>query len=449
MTHLARPYRTAVHVDEDRILQLVHAPRATRTLARLLLGTLAALIVALAVVPWRQNTQGRGRVIAYAPVERQQSVDAPVEGRVVRWHVQEGDHVEAGSPVADIADNDPNILARLEQERMAQLTRIEAARERRNAVDARLGALGGSADAATRGAEARVLMAHDRVAAAGSAAEGAEQATMTARLNVERQRQLFERGLASKRSVELAELDEVKARTEADRAQAALRASRSEHSAIMADGRRIGTDAQAAISDANATRAVAEAEIALSTAELARIDVRVARQSMQAVKAPRAGTILRVVTKQGGELVKPGDVLAVIVPDTNERAVELWINGNDIPLVTAGRTVRIQFEGWPAIQFAGWPAVAVGTFGGTVAFIDAADDGKGRFRVVVVPDGKLPWPATRFLRQGAGANGWILLDRVRLGYELWRRFNGFPPQLPTKEMFQEKPPSSPTREGNK
>jgi hypothetical protein len=28
------------------------------------------------------------------------------------------------------------------------------------------------------------------------------------------------------------------------------------------------------------------------------------------------------------------------------------------------------------------------------------------------------------------ALGWIQLGTVRLGYELWRQFNGFPPSLP-------------------
>jgi hypothetical protein len=72
--------------------------------------------------------------------------------------------------------------------------------------------------------------------------------------------------------------------------------------------------------------------------------------------------------------------------------------------------------------------VAVGTFGGRVAFVDATDDGKGDFRVVVVPDeDDQPWPSSRFLRQGVRAKGWFLLNEVRLGYELWRQFNGFPP----------------------
>jgi hypothetical protein len=127
--------------------------------------------------------------------------------------------------------------------------------------------------------------------------------------------------------------------------------------------------------------------------------------------------------------VKAGDGLLVIVPDTEDRAVELWIAGNDMPLLSDGRPVRLQFEGWPAVQFTGWPSVAVGTFGGHVALIDSTDDGSGRFRILVRPDTNEPWPTGLYLRQGVRVNGWVLLDSVKLGYELWRRFNGFPPTV--------------------
>ena len=46
---------------------------------------------------------------------------------------------------------------------------------------------------------------------------------------------------------------------------------------------------------------------------------------------------------------------------------------------------------------------------------------------MVRPDADKAWPAGMHLRQGVRVNGWVLLDQVRLGYELWRRFNGFPP----------------------
>jgi adhesin transport system membrane fusion protein len=80
------------------------------------------------------------------------------------------------------------------------------------------------------------------------------------------------------------------------------------------------------------------------------------------------------------------------------------------------------------VQFSGWPSAAIGTYGGKVAFVDPHDDGKGRFRVVVVPDGPHPWPPRQYLRQGTRATGWVLLGRVKLGYEIWRQFNGFPPE---------------------
>jgi hypothetical protein len=109
----------------------------------------------------------------------------------------------------------------------------------------------------------------------------------------------------------------------------------------------------------------------------------------------------------------------------------MWVDGNDAPLITEGRTVRLQFEGWPALQFVGWPQAARGTFGGRVALIDAHDDGNGQFRVVVQPDPDDvdAWPDGSVLRQGVRANGWVLLEQVSVGYELWRRLNAFPPML--------------------
>ena len=138
--------------------------------------------------------------------------------------------------------------------------------------------------------------------------------------------------------------------------------------------------------------------------------------------------IVRLPVYERGQTVKEGDALFTIVPDSSEHAVELWISGNDTPLVTPGDHVRLQFEGWPALQFAGWPSVAVGTFGGQVVAVDATDDGTGKFRLQVRPDpDDVPWPSERFLRQGVRANGWVMLSQVPLWYEVWRQLNGFPP----------------------
>lgn len=412
-------------------MSLVQPSRASRVVARLLVAALVLVAVVLYVTPWQQSAPGAGRVVAYAPDERRQDLEAPIEGRVLRWFVREGSLVKKGDPIVDLTDNDPDILMRLRTERDAVASRLDAARARARSLESRIDSLQESRVSGIAASESRIRMATQRVVAAEQAVALANATLTTAKLNIERQRSLADQGLTSKRQLELTELEEARAQTEVERAKVGLAAARSEEIALTSDRQKVGTDGTASINDAQAAQSAAEAEVANSSAELSRIEVRLARQSAQSVIAPRDGIIFRIIANgHSGEIVKAGDVLAVLVPDTSDRAVELWVSGNDMPLVHEGARARIQFEGWPALQFSGWPSVAVGTFGGRVSFVDATDNGAGSFRVIVVPEEGAKWPAAVYLRQGVRTQGWVQLGRVKLGYEVWRQFNGFPPSLP-------------------
>lgn len=410
-----------------------HSTRIARTVARLLMLILVLGLLALLIVPWQQNVTGSGRVVAYAPLERQQTLQAPVAGRITRWAVQEGSRVKEGELIVEMADNDPELMTRLGEQRGAIEARIRAAQSQMEAYESRVDALRSSRTASVEAAGSRVRMVRERLRSAEQSLAAAQVARETARLNLERQRTLHSNGLTATRALELAQLEHTKSGTDAESARASVDAARSELAALGSDRQRIQTDAEALINDGLAKYEYSKAEFAKERIELTKLDTTLARQSTQQVRAPRAGTILRLLPRQGAEMVKVGDPLAVLVPDASTSAVELYVAGRDAPLISEGRHVRLQFEGWPAVQFAGWPSVAVGTFGGTVSFVDAADDGRGGFRIVVVPDKGEPWPEGRFLRQGVRANGWILLDEVRLGFELWRQFNGFPPSVATSE----------------
>jgi len=238
-------------------------------------------------------------------------------------------------------------------------------------------------------------------------------------------------GLVSTRMVELAQLGYDQAVADLDRAKASLAAASQDRAALEADRVKIENDFKTSIDTAKANLAAARQEIASSLAALQPVEVRLSRQNTQSVVAPRDGIILRLLAQPGSEMLKAGDPVAILVPESQSTVVELWVHGNDMPLIMAGDKVRIQFEGWPAVQFVGWPSVAVGTFGGIVTLVDATDNGLGKFRLLVAPDrNDQPWPARRYLRQGVRANGWVLLRQVPLWWELWRQFNGFPPSLP-------------------
>lgn len=208
----------------------------------------------------------------------------------------------------------------------------------------------------------------------------AKRAVTAGKANLERQERLYNQGINSKRQYELAQIEYAKYQN----------------------------------------------ELAQINIDKISVDVRVARQQTQIIKAHVSGIIFKRLTGQESVVVKAGDVLVQIMPETLSRAVELWIDGNDIPFVRLHQKARLQFEGWPAIQFRGWPEIAVGTFRGKVSFIDPTDNGLGLFRAVIVPDE--PWPDVQYLRQGVRVHGWVQLGIVPLWYELWRQFNGFPPE---------------------
>ena len=154
------------------------------------------------------------------------------------------------------------------------------ARTRVASVEARVEALRNSQRNAATGAVARVRMAQARVRSAEQGVRAADAALTAATLNRDRQASLVRDGLTSTRNMELAELAFVRARTDVDRAQAALSAARSEESALDGDRLRIGTDLDASINDGLASRAAALSEVASANASLAGIEVRLARREL-------------------------------------------------------------------------------------------------------------------------------------------------------------------------
>lgn len=172
--------------------------------------------------------------------------------------------------------------------------------------------------------------------------------------------------------------------------------------------------------------------VAEAAAQLSRAQINISRQSVQVVSAPRDGTILSVNSGATSTFVNAGAIVATFVPDNVKRAVELYIDGRDVALVRPGASVRLQFEGWPVVQFSGWPSVAVGTFGGEVVAVDPSAQTNGRFRILIVEDESdpNPWPGEQFVRFGSKARGWVLLETVTAGYEVWRQLNNFPADFP-------------------
>lgn len=401
---------------------------------------LAILFFALPIIamflPWQQNVTAIGKVTAFSPSERVQTIDAPVSGLISKWYVQEGSVVKEGDVLLEVSDIDPMFKDRLEAQRNNLQTKLNAKQDELKSYQVQQQNLMSSRDAKISAAQFKLDVANQKILSTTEAISAAKATADAAEFQSNRMQRLFVDGLVSKRDLEVAERDLIIAHRNLISAQAQHNSAKAEAQSAKAEILQIRADTQASLDSSSAVINKIKGELADSQNSLTSSEINLSRQNMQRIVAPRAGTIFRLPVNSQSQMISQGQPLLVILPETNARAVELWVDGRDAPLITTDTSVRLEFEGWPAIQVPGWAKIGIGTFSGKVSFVDPTDNGTGSFRVMVVPDENYPdWPSARFLRQGISAKGWILLENVTIGYEIWRLLNGFPARIPELQTY--------------
>ncbi len=380
-------------------LRLVRSPRRARTLAVLLIALLV-LFCAFLLAPWQQTAAGSGSVTAFTPGVRPQRIEAQISGRIGVWQIVEGQDVKAGDLIAELHDLSPSYMDAgfADKIGLVQAAKVDA---QRLSVEV---------------ARERTRQAVERLAGAEAVEQNAVIARDTARVRERRAKRLASRGLVSTRELETAVL--------------ALR--QSEADLVRATTTRAAAAQDLEVYRKDEERASSVGDVVVAEAELHVANAR-ARAEARLVRAPIDGTVVRVASAGPGDTVSQGTELALVVPATDDVAVQIAVSALHAALIQPGARVRLQFAGFPALQVSGWSSVAIGTYGGKVAVVDAVDDGKGSYRVLVVPDPEeAPWPSRRFLRQGTAASAWVLMQEVRVGWEIWRQLNGLPPTIPVR-----------------
>ena len=422
-------------------LRLTRSFRLARRVARVLLVLLFAAIAAMVAVPWQQTAAGRGQVVAFDRNQRHQDIDAPISGRIVNWNpvLVEGAMVQEGDRLFDIEVIDTELRKQMELQLAATQRKLVADRTIVNAYFENVQAFQDVKEQVVLAAAEFIKVAEQKLRAEEEGLKAALAAADQSEKDRTRRKELLDQKVGSQFDWERAVRQSEEANAKVEQARAYVNAAKNELVAKKAELIAKTREAQAKIDSSTAVYEKSKGDFAATEKEIADIT---AKQTMQKqpVLAPQDGYIFKLKVSQGGQIVTQGASLLELVPSSPDRAVAIKVDGNDAPLVSSKdkqqrpRKVRLQFEGWPAVQFSGWPSAAVGTFGGIVSVVDSTDDGQGKFRVLVLPDpDEPPWPNEMILRQGVRANGWVLLNEVPLGWEVWRQMNGFPPVVAMDE----------------
>ena len=416
--------------------KLLHTQKSNKIVAGSLIGMLAVGLVFM-FLPWQQNISANGFVTALNPSERPQIVTNPIGGMIEEWLITEGQYVKAGDTlvkISEIKDKyfDPNLLDRMAEQVKAKESAIQNMNKKLLAMDEYIQSLKEGMELSITKARNKIIQANHKRSADSADLSAAKTDYEVANDRYLRNNELYKKELISRNSLESYKLKIQEASAKLNSARNKFSISTNELKNVEVELNSVKTEYQGKIAKAISEKNEASYGLNNVEAELSKLKTEQKsteiRNSNYYVHAHQSGYVVKAYKSGVGEIIKEGEAILSILPDKHTLATELYINATDVPLLTKGRKVRLQFDGWPALQFSGWPSVAVGTFGGIIANIDRVNSSKGKYRILITQDSdEEPWPAQ--LRMGSGVYGWAMLDNVPVWFEVWRQLNGFPPSL--------------------
>jgi multidrug resistance efflux pump len=397
---------------------------------------IALFCIGFLFLPWTQNIRARGSVTTLMQEQRPQEVPTVIAGRVVKWHVKEGDYVEPGDTIVQIGEVkvdylDPQLLDRTREQITAKSEAVESYRNKTQTADRQILALREAQDLKMRDMDNKIDQQRlkirsdsiDLLAAVNDLGIKSEQ--------FRRQKVMYDSGLVS--LVQLEQRNQALQDAFAKKTSAEIKYNNARQEFLRLQIERNGELQQylEKISKTEGDRFQALSEISGGQGDIAKLTNEYAnysiRNGLYTVTAPQKGQVVKAKKAGIGEILKEGEMIVEIVPTDTKRAIEMFVRPVDLPLLAKGQKVRILFDGFPAIVFSGWPQASYGTFGGVVAAVESNVSSNGQFRILIKEDtADKRWPD--LLMMGTGALGIALLKDVPIWYELWRNINGFPPE---------------------
>lgn len=426
-------------IEKKRLysIGLVNMPVKVKIVRRWLVGIFIFLTLCL-FLPWQQNVSGYGKTTALKPQERPQTLPSLIAGRIAKWHVQEGQFVNKGDTIIVITEIkekflDSNLLTRMALQIKAKEDNIQAKDKKIEALTNQVEFLRTSLRLSLQKAKNKVIQGLYKVSSDSAKMVAAKIDSANTYDQYRRGKLLYDSSLTTQTKFQ--ERQSKYQSSSAKSVSASIDYTKSINELLNAKIELNSLEAEylEKISKAESTIAETQSGIFESQESLAKLNINysnlIIRNGFYTIRAPQTGYVVRALKAGIGEAIKAGENVVSIMPDKPQMAVEMYIRPLDIPIIYEGAKVRVQFDGWPALVFSGWPDVSVGTFGGIVQNIDRVSSTNSKFRLLIVPDpSDAPWPEK--IQMGSGTYCWAMLNNVSVWYEIWRQFNGFPPDFP-------------------
>lgn len=424
-------------VEKEKSMALESLNRKGKFSIFKILGILLILGVIVLFLPWTQSIQAPGKLTSLDPSLRPQTIHSIIGGRIEKWYVSEGQSLKKGDTIAYISEIkdeyfDSALLQRAGDQIQSKESAVRSYMEKVKALDSQIDAMNAALRIKLEQLRNKVIQSRLAISSDSAALAAAEAQFNVADAQLKRAQNLHQQGLLSLTELETRKLKYQDAQAKLTSAENKLQYARNDLINSRMDLNSIEAEYRDKISKAESEKYATMSMLFESEAAVTKLQNQYANYSIRLglyfITAPQNCIITKVLKPGLGQTIKEGEALVSIMPAEFSLAVEWYVEPIDLPLLSIGQKVRFVFDGWPAFVFSGWPDLTFGTFGGKIVAIDYFTGAEGKYRILVAPDPKeKKWPY--LLRAGSGAQGIALLKEVPVWYELWRRFNGFPPDF--------------------
>ena len=397
-------------------------------------------------LPWTQNIRAKGTVTTLFQDQRPQQVNTIIGGRVMKWYIKEGDYVKAGDTLVELTEVktdylDPELLQRTKEQLAGKQLSVKYYKSKVDVTGQQIGAINSGLQLKLNQLMNKLSQFQLKVQSDSAEAEAANNDFIIGTKQYNRQKAMYDSGLVSLTQLEIRNQQFQNAIAKRISAENRLANSKQDLTITKIEMSALKQENLEKVAKAQGEQFQSLTQIASGQADVAKLENQYAsfviRNNMYYLIASQSGQIVKAQKAGIGEFVKEGDMIAEIVPDKIQYAVEMYVQPLDLPLLQKGQKVRFLFDGFPAIVFSGWPKASSGTFGGELVAVESNVSVNGKFRVLAEEDDTdRPWP--KELKIGAGAQGITLLKDVPVWYELWRNINGFPPDYYKSKDKQQK-----------
>jgi multidrug resistance efflux pump len=386
-------------------------------------------------LPWTQNIKVKGNVSSLYQEQRPQQLNSPIPGKIIKWYVKNGDYVKKGDTILQLSEIKEDYLDPLLVER-TQL-QVNAKKGVRDYYSAKVGTTNSQLQALNSARDLKLNQLTIKISQLNNKLAG-EQAELAAAQNelklsedqFGRQKKMYDEGLVSLTQFQQRSISYQNTVAKKTSAENKVAQTRQEIQNIAIEQNAVIQDYNEKLSKIEGERFQSMGQIEGSEGDIAKLENQVAnykaRRGLYFVIASQNGQVVQLNKAGIGEILKDGENIGTIVPETQDYAVEIYIKPVDLPLVKEGQRIMCIFDGFPAIVFSGWPNSSYGTFAGKVIAVESNINTNGMFKALVIEDKtQKQWPPK--IKMGTGVQGIAILNDVPVWYELWRNINGFPP----------------------